>query len=274
MTKRQALKALGLLTCAIAAFAATAAHLLWHRGRRISSIFLLTAGAATDAALLASMLIPNFPLTGRTFHRGSSAGNMVALTFDDGPRAPFTDQVLDVLKREGVPATFFVLGENARRHPELVRRMEAEGHRVANHGFSHGILMWAGGAATRAEVTQADAELRAAGVLDPAPLFRAPHGWLSPAAHASIRGLGYGIAGWTKGVWDTANPGVDVIVSRVNEVLKPGSIILLHDGWQGDGAEDRSQTAAALGEIISLARERGMTFVTMEQMMRAEAEKL
>lgn len=270
MTKGQALKVLGILTGGIAILAATVAHLLWHQGRRVQSLALLVAGALTDATLLASFLIPNFPLTGRTFYRGGRNSGAIALTFDDGPRAPFTERILDTLKAEGVPATFFVLGENARRHPELLRRMEAEGHCVANHGMSHGILMWAGAARARADIQNADAELRAAGVMNPAPLFRAPHGWLSPIAHTAVRRLGYQVTGWTKGVWDTANPGVEMIVSRVSEVLKPGSIILLHDGWQGDTAGDRSQTAAALAGIIRQGRDRGLTFVTVAQMLQEQ----
>lgn len=270
MTKRQALKALGILTGGIAALVATAAHFLWHRGRRAESMALLVAGLGTDATLMASFLIPNLPLTGRTFYRGDHTGGQIAITFDDGPRAPFTGRILDTLKEEGVPATFFVLGENAGRHPELLRRVEAEGHCVANHGMSHGILMWAGAGQARADIERADAALRTAGVVNPAPLFRAPHGWLSPFAHAAVRGMGYRVVGWTKGVWDTANPGVEMIVSRVSEVLEPDNIILLHDGWQGDAAQDRSQTAAALGQIIRQAHARGLTFVTVEQMLRGK----
>ena len=206
-------------------------------------------------------------MTGKIFFQGSGVGNSIALTFDDGPRPPFTDEILDVLKAEAVTATFFVLGENARRYPEAVRRMEAEGHRVANHGQDHGILMWASAREGRRQVTEADAALRAAGVTGPAPLFRAPHGWLSPPAHRAIGALGYRVTGWTKGVWDTANPGVEKIVSRTGGLLKPGAILLLHDGWQGDADEDRSQTAAALPRIIREARARRLDFVTVEQLI-------
>ena len=102
---------------------------------------------------------------------------------------------------------------------------------------------------------------------DPAPLFRAPHGWLGPAAHRAARELGYTVAGWTKGVWDTANPGFEQIVSRTAEVLKPGAVLLLHDGWAGEAPEDRSQTAAALPAIIRKARKRDLEFVTLETLM-------
>lgn len=251
-------------------FTAGAAHILWHRGDRRAGAAVLFSGFAAAALLLVSLLVPNFPLTGRAFHRGRPTGNRIALTFDDGPRPPFTETILDTLKRESVPATFFILGENARRWPETVRRMHDEGHLVANHGMDHGILMFAGAGEALKQVEQTEAVLRDAGVREPIRLFRAPHGWLSPVAHRALTSHGYRIAGWTKGVWDTANPGVETIVSRTDDILRPGSVLLFHDGWSGTGEEDRSQTAAALSEVISLARERGLEFVSLEEMMEEE----
>ncbi len=274
MNKRGALLVLGSLSGgSFLAFAAIS-HWLYHlRGRERLGKTLLAVSCAFEGLFLYSFLVPNFPLTGRVFYRGRTDGNRVALTFDDGPRAPYTGQILDILKKEGVTATFFVLGENARRHPELVKRIELEGHRVANHGMDHGIMMFAGGDTALAQVESGDSALRDAGVLGPAPLFRAPHGWLSPLAHRAISRRGYRVTGWTKGVWDTALPGVRSIVSRTEELLAPGSILLLHDGWSGPSQEDRSQTVAALSEIIRRARSRGLEFVPVEQMM-AEADLL
>ncbi|MFA5809223.1 MAG: polysaccharide deacetylase family protein [Thermoleophilia bacterium] len=270
MTRKQALRTLGSLAGGFALFTAGAAHILWHRGCRRTGAAVLFSGLAADALMLVSFLVPNFPLTGKVFHRGRPGGNRIALTFDDGPRPPFTETILDALKRESVPATFFVLGENARRWPETVRRMQQEGHRVANHGLDHGILMFAGAAEALDQVEKTEAILRDAGVTEPCRLFRAPHGWLSPAAYRALISHGYRIAGWTKGVWDTANPGVETIVSRTDDILRPGSVLLFHDGWSGAGEEDRSQTAAALSEIIRLARERGLEFVSLEELMEEE----
>ncbi len=267
MTKREALSALAALAGGAALGQAGAARLFWRRGSRRLAAAALLGGGAADALLLYSFLVPNFPLRGQVFYRGRQDLSSVALTFDDGPRPPFTGQVLDVLKQEGVPATFFVLGENALRYPEAVLRMEAEGHRVASHGMDHDILMWARSWQITLQLKLAAQALAAAGVKDPAHLFRAPHGWLSPAAHRAATGAGYRVTGWTRGVWDTAAPGVDTIVSRTAELLKPGSILLLHDGWRGAQEEDRSQTVAALPHIISLARSRGLAFVTVEEMM-------
>ena len=236
MTKKQALRRLASLTGGLfATQAAAAAHCRRH-GRPCLGKLIMSTGVAADTLLLYAVLVPNFPLLGKVYHHGNRNGNKVALTFDDGPRPPYTGQVLDALGAAGVRATFFVLGENARRYPEAVRRIEAEGHRVANHGMDHDILMFASGAAALSQVMGAEAALRQAGVRDPALLFRAPHGWLSLPAHRAITRRGYRVVGWTKGVWDTANPGADRIVSRTSEVLAPGSILLLHDGWGGISA--------------------------------------
>lgn len=267
MTKKEALAALAALAGVAATGEAGAARLFWRRRRRRLAAAALLSGGLADGFLLYSFLVPNFPLGGRVFYRGSHSGNLIALTFDDGPRPPFTDQILNVLKHEGVRATFFVLGENALRYPEAVRRMEAEGHRVASHGMDHDILMWARPWQVRLQLALTSQAIEAAGVKDPARLFRAPHGWLGPAAHRAATGAGYQVAGWTKGVWDTAAPGVDKIISRTVELLGPGSVLLLHDGWRGLQEEDRSQTVAALPEIISLARSRGLAFATVEEMM-------
>ncbi len=274
MTKRGALSVLGSLAGGFFLIVAAISHWLFHHcsSRRRLGKTLLTAGVAADGLFLYSFLVPNFPLTGKVFYRGRRSGNRVALTFDDGHRPPYTGQILDTLKQEGVPATFFILGENARRFPELVKRIADEGHRVANHGTDHAVLMFAAGREALAQVEAANEAFRDAGVSDPAPLFRAPHGWLSPAAHRALTRRGYQITGWTKGVWDTASPGVETIVSRTGELLSPGAILLLHDGWSGPDGEDRSQTAAALSEIIRNARARGLEFVTVEQMMGEEEE--
>lgn len=273
MTKRGALSVLGSFAGGFFLTIAAISHWLYHhRGRARLGKALVAAGAAVDGLFVYSVLVPNFPLGGRLYYSGRREGNRLALTFDDGPRPPYTGQILDTLKKEGVPATFFVLGENARRYPELVKRIEVEGHRVANHGRDHSILMFAGGGEALSQVEDADRALRDAGVSDPAPLFRAPHGWLSPVAHRTLSRHGYRVTGWSKGVWDTASPGVGTIVSRTRELLRPGNILLLHDGWSGSGEEDRSQTVEALAMIIRDAKSRGLQFVTVEQMMEEEEQ--
>jgi peptidoglycan/xylan/chitin deacetylase (PgdA/CDA1 family) len=216
--------------------------------------------------LLLWMLVPQV-LPGGAFVGGRRDGDAAALTFDDGPNGDQTRAILAVLRREGVPATFFLLGAAARRDPGLVRELVAAGHVVGSHGLSHAKLAFRGPAAVAREVEDAQAALVAAGA-PPPRLFRAPHGFRSPFLGRVLARAGLRLCAWTAGVWDTDRPGADVIAARAARALRPGAVLLLHDG--GPGA-DRSQTAAALPAIIAAARARGLRLVTLPELMGAAA---
>ncbi len=186
----------------------------------------------------------------------------VSITFDDGPNPDATPVVLDVLKREGVKATFFVLGRHADRWPELVKRMADEGHQLGNHGYWHRKLHRRTPGYVRDDLTRgADAIERASGVRP--RHFRAPHGFRSPWVTPIARSLGEQTVGWSLGVWDSARPGVDEIVRRALDGMRAGSILLLHDGDGYDEDGDRMQTAEALAPIIGGLRARGFRFVIL-----------
>ncbi len=187
---------------------------------------------------------------------------VVSLTFDDGPNPRATPRILDVLQREKVAATFFVLGKHAERWPQLVRRMADEGHQLANHGYWHRKLHRRTPGYVRDDLTRGTEQVeRAAGVRP--RHFRAPHGfrspWVTPIAHS----LGQRTVGWSLGVWDSARPGADEIARRAIRGLHAGSILLLHDGDGYDPDGDRMQTAEALPAIIDGLRARGFRFATL-----------
>ena len=209
---------------------------------------------------------PNSALFGRVVDGVGVAAPVVAITFDDGPSPDTTPRVLDALARERVRATFFVLGRHAERHPELVERMVRDGHEVANHGYSHGLLTFAGRGRIAEELRRTERVLESAGA-PPVRLFRAPHGFRNPFVVRTAQRLGYRVVGWTKGVFDTALPGVEVIVSRAKRALRPGAILLLHDA-DGNGDGDRSQTAAALPAILDSVRHAGLRPVTVSELAR------
>jgi len=186
------------------------------------------------------------------------AGLRVALTFDDGP-SRFTPKLLDVLRREKVPATFFVLGRLVRRHPALIRRIHAEGHLVANHSFDHpkqaSIEAW------RQQIQRTEQLIRAAGV-PVAPFFRPPHGVVRPALLRLCHELGYTVVLYTLLSSDWKLPGVKALVSQVLHRVAPGSIIVLHDA-----GGYRQQTLDALPEIIRGLRRKGFALVTLETLL-------
>jgi len=182
--------------------------------------------------------------------------------------------VLEALDRAGVHATFFVLGAAVRRHPGLLREVARRGHLVALHGDTHAKLHLAGPARVARELDACAAAVRAAGVV-PAPLFRAPHGFRGPFLHRALRRRGLTLAAWTRGVFDTARPGAEVIAARATARPRPGEILLLHDGCGSPGIDRRrDQTAAAIPEIVRRWREAGFEFVTLEAFLGASRRPL
>lgn len=189
---------------------------------------------------------------------------VVSITFDDGPNPRATSRILEVLRRERVRATFFVLGKHAERWPELVRRTAVEGHQLGNHGYHHRKLHRRWPSYVRDDLTRGtEAIVRASGVRP--RHFRAPHGFRNPWVTPIAASLGQRTVGWSLGVWDSACPGADVIAARALEGMSAGSILLLHDGDGYDPGGDRLQTADALPLIIAGLRGRGFRFTTLPE---------
>ncbi len=230
----------------------------------IGVILLLTIGVW-------GMFGASSPLFGGVVDGSRIRRQVVALTFDDGPSPDTTPKILDTLKADGARATFFVLGKHAELYPELVERIVREGHELGNHGYDHGILAFAGPAQVHRQLHRTERLLKQSGA-PPVRVFRAPHGFRSPFVSRTAGRLGYATCAWSAGVFDTAKPGVDVIVKRSVKALKPGAILLLHDadGW---GNDDRSQTAEALPAILEAARAESYEFVTMSEIAALDPPK-
>lgn len=222
-------------------------------------------GVAAGGAALAvahGLYYPNSWIFGRPIADVAGAGRNVALTFDDGPNPDATPRILDALAARGVKATFFILGRHADLWPELVRRVVDEGHMIGNHGWHHRKLHVRGPGYVRRDLTMGTESIMNASGVCPT-LFRAPHGFRSPWVTPIAASLGQRTVGWSRGVWDSARPGVDEIVRRTVEGARPGRIMLLHDGDGYDVHGDRSQTAAAMPRILDRLLERGYRFVTI-----------
>jgi peptidoglycan/xylan/chitin deacetylase (PgdA/CDA1 family) len=200
---------------------------------------------------------------GRPLSHLPEPGNVVSITFDDGPNSRATPLILDALKRERVQCTFFVLGRHAERWPALVRRMADEGHQLGNHGYWHRKLHRRGPGYVRDDLTRGTEAICRASGLTSLRHFRAPHGFRSPWVSGIARSLGQRTVGWSLGVWDSARPGAAEISRRAVEGMKAGSILLLHDGDGYDAEGDRLQTADALPTIIHGLRDRGFRFAIL-----------
>jgi len=173
----------------------------------------------------------------------------VALTFDDGPDPRWTPAVLDLLRRYRVRATFCLVGEHVTEHPELVRRIAAQGHALCDHTWSHDEHLPDRPQATvRAEIDRTySAIVTASGGTRPR-YFRAPGGRWSPAVVAAARRFGLRPLGWSVDPADWRRPPAALITRRVLDQAAPGAIVLLHDAAERDDREPAG--VAALDRIL------------------------
>jgi peptidoglycan-N-acetylglucosamine deacetylase len=182
-----------------------------------------------------------------------SAG-VVYLTFDDGPTPAWTPRVLELLARYRARATFFVLGRGAAAHPELVRQAFAAGHGVGNHTWSHRRLTGLADGQLAAEVDPTSAAIqRATGA--PVRCLRPPYATVDAASAARVRALGLRLVLWDIDTRDWLRPGAGAIAGRVLGRVRAGDVVLLHDG-----GGDRSQTVAALEQLLAALTARGFRF--------------
>jgi len=197
--------------------------------------------------------------------RVDDAVNRFAITFDDGPNPRSTPAVLEVLARHGARATFFLLGGNVRRHEDIARRIVNEGHEPANHGDGHWPLPFLLPCGIRSHVLRGGQAIESATAVKPRH-YRPPFGFMAPGQSRFIRSLGYVSVLGDVYPEDAQRPGVDRIVRRVMARLRPGSILILHDG-SPLGPADRGQTVAALETILTEAEHRGWRATTVADLL-------
>ncbi len=188
--------------------------------------------------------------------------HVVCLTFDDGPHPVHTPRLLDVLAAHDVRAVFFLQGDQAAGHHDLVRRITAAGHAFGNHGMHHDDMSgWAAGRIA-SDLLQTTAVIRQAVPHAQVPWFRAPYGaWGQTPTVATA--LGMRPMGWRLAVTDWEPPGTGELVRRLTEGVSPGAVVLLHDG-----GGDRSQTVDAVDRVIPALRAQGWRFALPDHVAR------
>jgi len=191
---------------------------------------------------------------------GSREGNLVALTIDDGPHPLITPLMLEILAREGVRATFFVVGQKVEEFPALAMVTAAAGHELANHAYSNRRITQLPDAEAWAEVAACDRVVRRA-TGERMRWFRPPGGRCSPGGLRAVAALGYTTAFWSRNTGDWRKPPPEEIVRNATEGLQPGDIILMH---QGDMCSVR-----ALPGIIDRIRAMGLEPTTLARLAEA-----
>jgi len=207
---------------------------------------------------------------GKTRWSGPPGERVVALTFDDGPEEPYTSEVLDILRREHVEATFFLIGDRVERDPATAARIVREGNAVGNHSDSHpfALALEAEGDQRR-EIDQAECAIHAATGVYP-HIFRPPQGLRSPWLMQVTEKDSLETVTWDDDADDWEALTASQLESRIIAKAHPGAIILLHDGLNLDWHADRSVVVKALPSIIEHLRREGYRFVTVPELLHTQ----
>jgi peptidoglycan/xylan/chitin deacetylase (PgdA/CDA1 family) len=189
----------------------------------------------------------------------------VALTFDDGPHPEGTPAVLDALAQGGATATFFLVGEQVREHPEVARAVAAAGHEIALHGDRHTLLLRRRVAELADDLRRATAEIEDATGASPR-LYRPPYGVFSSGALALVRSLGLVPLLWSRWGRDWERRATPAsIAARATRGLGPGDVVLLHDSDAYSSSGSWRRTAAALPSVIEATAALGIPAVSVTQ---------
>ncbi|WP_052455898.1 polysaccharide deacetylase family protein [Bhargavaea cecembensis] len=224
-------------------------------------IRLAAAGAAVFAGnILSTLLIRS---TGTGIIKKVEGQKGIALTFDDGPHPVYTGQLLDLLKKHQVKATFFVVGEKVDAHPRLVRRMKDEGHEIGIHHYEHRSNWRLSPRVLRRQIGMTDRAIRRAAGGAPV-LYRPPWGRLSPFTLSVARN--YDTVLWSHIFQDWKISSCRNLADRLTKVPEDGSVILLHDDGTNPGADDAAPAfmIRGLAEYLEDAVRRDVQFIPVK----------
>jgi len=189
---------------------------------------------------------------------------IVALTFDDGPNEPYTSQLLAILKAEGIRSTFFLVGENAQKYPDVVRRIFADGHVIGNHSTHHQFRYYFFQPSFEKEIQTTQNILTEITGVTPR-FFRAPWLFRTPWLLRTVKKNNL------QPVWGVFGSELEIVLKKPEAIfrralakLRPGTIFIFHDGYNNKGAS-RETTIEAVRLLIPELKKRGYEFVTMEE---------
>lgn len=235
--------------------------------RRRTAALLAAAFMLLSGVLLLLAVLPGNSFYGPVLTHGGSGKKQIALTFDDGPYPPYTQKLLQVLAAKNVRATFFMVGENAARHPEIVRLVQSQGHQIALHAGYHQDLLKLSSPQLQENIVYGKRTLEQL-TGQPVRYMRPPHGFKDWQVLQTMQRAGLQAVNWSVIPRDWTNPGTEQIVSRVCSSAEPGAIVLLHDGDSPKQTAPREQTVAATAQIIDRLRGEGYEFVTIEHLVK------
>jgi peptidoglycan/xylan/chitin deacetylase (PgdA/CDA1 family) len=234
--------------------------------RRSHKLSLLLGAAVIAGLTLARGFISNMLWGSTAVHRVRTTEKVVALTYDDGPHPVYTPQILSILRKYRVKATFFMIGKNMDKYPEIVRRVVADGHAIGNHTYTH------------PSDINADSRAQAKGEMEACEktierltgrrsyLFRPPKGFMDEIVYSAAKRMGYRTILWTVCADNHTAPTPRLMADRVLSQVRPGAIVLIHDGY----LPIRWKDVRATPLIIEGLRREGYRFVTIPELLRFE----
>lgn len=251
--------------CAIARVAAggddSSAGKSGARSGALACVVSLAFGTAFVGAMS-----PRVTWFGSLTSSGPRDGNAVAITFDDGPDGQYTLAVAAILDRYGTKGTFFTVGKALDREPDVSRALVDDGHLLGNHSYHHDAVRWLDPRYPELQATQ-DAFARN---LEMCPAFyRPPHGSHTPFMAHEVQQHDMRMVTWDVSAGDWATTDGDLVARRVLDNVRPGSIILLHDGLDGNAGAERSVLLSALPMILDGLKERGLQPVRLDELLDA-----
>jgi peptidoglycan/xylan/chitin deacetylase (PgdA/CDA1 family) len=197
------------------------------------------------------------------YRQGPSYSKKVALTFDDGPDDYYTVKILDILKREKVPATFFIMGRNAIKYPIVLKRIAKEGHLIGNHSWDHPDFRKISPKQIKWEIKNTERFIHHHTGVQPS-LFRPPFGEVSEELKNYIAKSHYTIINWNVDTKDWTERPASKIMTEVREHVSPGAIILLHSAGGGQSLQG---TVDALPQIIRYLRQNDYEIITIDKLL-------
>ncbi|MEH1835058.1 MAG: polysaccharide deacetylase family protein [Nostoc sp.] len=231
----------------------------------------LTSASAQNISLVTNQIneIPK-PFQGTIVYQAKLKANdkVIALTFDDGPGPKNTAQILEILKTNHIKATFFMIGQMVKYFPQVAKQVAADGHVIGNHTWHHWYFQMDGATAASEIDRTADIIYKTTG--EKTTLFRPPGGFLNNGLAEYAKNQKYAVMMWSEesGDAERRSPQVPMQVENVLKYVKPGAIVLMHDG-----GGNRSKSVKALPKIIAGLKAQGYRFVTIPQLLEMQAQE-